>query len=357
MPEKVYFFRVVREDGHARIAAGMEALLLKLDILEKIERKSFVAVKTHFGERENTGYIKSQWLDGIIRRLKERSSRVFFTDTNTLYVGDRSNAVEHLMLARSHGFDLDLLGVPVIMADGLIGRDDDEVLVDYPRVKSAKIASAFLNSEVLLCLSHFTGHVISGFGAALKNLGMGCASRAGKLEQHSDLHPRIDPRICRNCGTCLDYCPTAALEQGEDTVIIRDDKCIGCGECLVVCGFGAVKTRWDGDAARVQEKIAEYAAAVHGLFGRNAGYINVLLQISKDCDCMSKNGSLIAPDIGLLSSADPVALDKASIDLLIGESGMDVIKSATKVDWGIHLRHAASLGMGSLDYVLEEVFI
>lgn len=357
MPEKVFFFPVTREEGPVRIAAGMEALLLKLDILKKIERKSFVAVKTHFGEKDNTGYIKSQWLEGIIRRLKERSSRVFFTDTNTLYTGDRSNAVEHLTLARSHGFDLDFLGIPVIMADGLIGRDDEEILVNYPRVKNAKIASAFMNSDVLICLSHFTGHVISGFGAALKNLGMGCASRAGKLEQHSDLHPRINPKLCRNCGTCLDYCPTAAVEQGKDTVIIRDDKCIGCGECLVVCRYGAVKTRWDGDAARVQEKIAEYAAAVHGLFGKNAGYINVLLQISKDCDCMSKNGSLIAPDIGLLSSADPVALDKASMDLVIAESGRDVIKSATKVDWGIHIRHAVSLGMGGMDYVLETVSV
>jgi uncharacterized Fe-S center protein len=355
MAAKVFFFSVSREDGADRISAGMEALLLRLNILDGIDGKSLVAVKIHFGEKGNTGYIKPRWLKGLDRRIRAVTPRAFLTDTNTLYVGSRSNAAEHLRLAHAHGFEPGILGMPVIIADGLIGRDDDELDVNFPRVKKAKIAGAFLNSDAFLCLSHFTGHVISGFGAALKNLGMGCASRAGKLEQHSDVKPWVNPKICLDCGTCLDYCPTGAMGRGDGAAVILEADCIGCGECLVVCSAGAVKLRWDEDAIRVQEKMAEYAAAVHNLFRDKAGYINVLLQISRDCDCMSKNGSVVAEDIGLLASNDPVALDKASIDLVIRRNGRDVIKSATKIDWRHQLEHAASLGLGNLDYTLEEI--
>lgn len=357
MSAKVYFFPVTREDGEARISEGMDRLLCRLDILEGIDNKSLVAVKIHFGEKGNTGYIKPSWLGKIGRHLSALTPRAFLTDTNTLYVGNRSNAAEHLRLAQTHKFSPEICGMPVIIADGLIGRDDQELEVDFPRVKKAKIASAFFNCDALLCLSHFTGHAISGFGAALKNLGMGCASRAGKLEQHSDVKPRVNPKICRGCFTCLDFCPTGAMEQGEGVAAIRPETCIGCGECLVVCSVGAVKLRWDQDAVRVQEKMAEYATAVHNLFPGRAGYINVLLQITKDCDCMSMNGSVIARDIGLLASTDPVALDKASIDLVIRENSTDVVKSATKIDWCHQVEHGASLGLGTLEYTLEEIIL
>jgi uncharacterized Fe-S center protein len=301
------------------------------------------------------GYIKPAWLISLIKRLKKKTAKVFLTDTNTLYIGSRSNTVEHLQLAAEHGFSIESLGIPVVIADGLIGKESQEIQLNLSRVKAAKIASTFLHTDVLLCLSHFTGHVIAGFGAAIKNLGMGCASRAGKLEQHSDVHPWINPKICKNCSLCLDYCPAGAIEQKEGSAFIIDERCIGCGECLVVCQSGAVKMRWDGDASRVQEKMAEYALAVLKGIKKKAGFINYLVKITKDCDCMSKNGKVIAGDLGIVGSLDPVAVDKASVDLLMEATGKDFLREANDVDWSIQLRHGQEIGLGSMEYELKRI--
>ena len=355
MASPVYFIPASREDDTSVLAAKTKRIFQAIALEKEIDPDSLVAVKIHFGEKGNTGYIKPAWLSGLTDVLKKRSSRVFFTDTNTLYVGNRSNSVDHLALAADHGFHYRSLGVPVIIADGLIGRDDDEIEVGLPRVKTAKIASTFINSDVLLCLNHFTGHIMSGVGAAIKNLGMGCASRAGKLEQHSDVHPFVNSKACRDCGTCLEFCPTGALKPKKDSVFIQDEECIGCGECLVVCPSGAIKLRWDGDAIRCQEKMAEYAYSVWKLFGPRSGFINFLLQITKDCDCMSKDGQVIAEDIGILASRDPVALDKASADIVLSRSKKDVLREANSIDWMPQLSHAVNIGLGQMEYELVEI--
>jgi len=352
MKSKVYFVPASREEDNESLARKTEKIFIHLGLDEKIEKNSFVGIKIHFGEKGNTGYIKPPWLICLINRLKKSKARIFMTDTNTLYIGSRSNSVDHLQLASDHGFSSDAVGIPIIIADGLIGRNSDEVGINLSRVKSAKIGSTFLNTDLLLCLSHFTGHVLTGFGAAIKNLGMGCASRAGKLEQHSDVHPWVNPKICTNCLICLDYCPSDAIEQRDGSAHIIEEKCIGCGECLVVCNVGAVKMRWDGDALRVQEKMAEYALAVVRSIHKSVGFINYLVQITKDCDCMSKEGEVIADDLGILGSLDPVAIDKASADLLIEASGKDIIRAANSVDWSVQLKHGQEIGLGSMDYEL-----
>jgi uncharacterized Fe-S center protein len=355
MTSQVVFIPASGKENHEILAKKTERVFIELGLEASLDKDSFAGIKIHFGEKGNTGYIKPSWLVSLIDSLKKKTDKVFLTDTNTLYIGSRSNAVEHLRLAAEHGFTIENLGIPVVISDGLIGKESQEIQLNLNRVKAAKIASTFFHTDVLLCLSHFTGHVISGFGAAIKNLGMGCASRAGKLEQHSDVHPWINPKVCKNCSVCLEYCPAGAIEQNDGSAFIIDEKCIGCGECLVVCQVGAVKMRWDGDALRVQEKMAEYALGVLKCIKKKAGFINYLVRITKDCDCMSKNGKVIAADLGIIGSLDPVAADKASVDLLLEASGKDFLHEANDVDWSVQLRHGEEIGLGSMNYELKNI--
>jgi uncharacterized Fe-S center protein len=351
----VYFISGSRDDDARILSKKMERLYLALGLDEKIEKDAFVGLKIHFGEKGNTGYIKPAWLEDMVFRIRQRTRRAYFTDTNTLYVGQRSNAVDHLRLAAEHGFSLEKSGLAVHIADGLIGEDDEELKVGLKRIKTAKIAAGILHADWLVCLSHLTGHVQTGVGGAIKNLGMGCASRAGKLDQHAEANPRISAKHCNNCGICLDYCPAGAIIQKNGSAVILGDKCIGCGECLVVCKVGAVKMRWGEDSGRLQEKMAEYAFAVWRHLGGHVGFLNVLFQVTKDCDCMAGNQPALVEDIGMLASLDAVAIDKASIDLVLKHSRRDVFRKGYDVDWSLQLKHGAEIGLGSLEYEWIEI--
>jgi len=355
MKSRVYWTPAHGKEDAASLAQKARKLYLLTGLNEKIEKDDFAALKIHFGEKHNTGYIKPAWLKGVIGEVQKKTSRAFLTDSNTLYVGSRSNSVDHIRLAWQHGFTPDAVGVPIIIADGLIGRDKQESASRPGRVRSAKIASAFLSSDALLCLSHVTGHVQTGIGASIKNMGMGCASRAGKLDQHSVVHPRVSPKKCKNCGLCIDYCPERAIVQAEGHAVIDDTKCIGCGECLVVCKPGAVKMRWDQDAQLLQEKLAEYALAVQQVFKGKAAFMNFLIRVTKDCDCMSKDQPPVVEDIGILASDDVVAIDTATADLVNARGGgEDVFRKGYKVDWSVQLRYGEEIGLGSMDYELIE---
>jgi uncharacterized Fe-S center protein len=355
MKSKVFFIRARRGEPAEEIARKARLLYLALGFNERIEPEDFVALKIHFGEKGNKGHIKPQWITGIIEEVLKRSQRAFLSDSNTLYVGNRSNSVDHIRLAWEHGFTPEVVKVPIIIADGLVGREKTEVKVDGQRIKSSRIASAFLMSEAMVCLTHVTGHVQSGVGAAIKNLGMGCASRAGKLDQHSVVHPRIEAKKCRNCGVCTQYCPAGAIVQLNGHVAIDDEKCIGCGECLVVCKFGAVKMKWDEDSRRLQEKMAEYALAVKNHFGEKICFINFIMQVTKDCDCMAKTQESIVEDIGIAASLDPVAVDRASIDLVKQQAGRDAFRAGYNIDWSVQLSYGEKIGLGRQDYELVEI--
>ncbi len=355
-PAKVFFAPARAEDGPAAISRKTADAYLALGLQDALESEDFLAMKIHFGEKHNTGHIKPHWLVDLAAVLRKKTGKIFLTDSNTLYVGQRSNAVDHLRLAWSHGFRPEILDVPLLIADGLIGGDKREGKGAHSRVAAPKVSAAFLESDALLCLTHVTGHVQTGIGAAIKNLGMGCASRAGKLDQHSVAHPRVAPKACRNCGLCLDYCPADALIQAEGHVLIDDRKCIGCGECIVVCKHGAIKIRWDEDFARIQEKVAEYARHVQAHFGRKIGFLSFLIQITKDCDCMARNQPRIVEDIGILASADPVAIDKATADLVLASGrGKDAFREGYDVDWSAQLRHGEKIGLGKMAYELVRV--
>ncbi len=355
MSSKVYFIPASGEESPKLISEKTDKLFLELGLNDKIEKGYFVGLKIHFGEKGNKGYIKPPWLLSMISSIKKKTSRVFMTDTNTLYIGHRSNSIDHLNLAWGHGFSQAALGIPILIADGLIGRDYGEIEANLFRINSAKIGSAFINSDMLLCLSHFTGHMLTGFGAALKNLGMGCASRAGKLEQHSDVHPRVNADLCTNCSTCINYCPTGALIQKGDSAFILEEKCIGCGECLVVCSVGAIRLSWDEDTRRIQEKMTEYAYCAWKNFEGKIGFINFLINVTRNCDCMAKEEPAVIEDIGILSSLNPVAIDQASVDLIEKRNTKGLSRITHNVDWSIQIKHGERIGLGSTDYELVEV--
>lgn len=355
MRSRVFFIRATRQEDPQLIARKAKAIYLALGLNEKIEAEDFVALKIHFGEKGNTGHIKPRWITGIIDEVLKKSQRAFLSDSNTLYIGSRSNSVDHIRLAWSHGFTPDVVKVPIIIADGLVGREKVEVKMEGSRIKSSRIASAFLDSEAMVCLTHVTGHVQSGVGAAIKNLGMGCASRTGKLDQHSVVHPRVNAKQCRNCSLCLDYCPAGAIVQAQGHVMIDNEKCIGCGECLIICKYGAIKMKWDEDSRRLQEKMAEYALSVKNHFKDKIGFLNFILQVTKDCDCLAKNQPAIVEDIGIVGSLDPVAVDRASIDLVNSTTGQDSFREGYDVDWSVQLAYGEKIGLGTQKYELVEL--
>jgi uncharacterized Fe-S center protein len=352
----VYFAPADGRESPEALSEKAKKAYLATGLNEKIAEGDFAALKIHFGEVGNTGFIKPAWLAGLFWEVRQRTKHAFLTDSNTLYVGNRSNSIDHLRLAWSHGFTPEATGLPVIIADGLIGRDKQEPRSAQARTASSKIASAILDADVLVALTHVTGHVQTGLGAAIKNVGMGCASRAGKLDQHSVTHPRVNPKQCRNCSVCMAFCPEAAIAQAEGHVVIEPAKCVGCGECLVVCKFGAIKMKWDEDSARLQEKMAEYAGRVVGHFKGKAAFVSFLIQVTKDCDCMAKNQKRIVEDAGILASLDPVAIDQATADLLVERGGgADPLRAGYDLDWSAQLAHGQKIGLGSRAYALVEV--
>jgi hypothetical protein len=350
MKSRVYFIPAHSGESPELLSSKAKQVFLRTGFLDRLEPADFAALKIHFGERGNEGYIRPLWLRDTVAAVRTKTPRVFLSDSNTLYVGARSNSVEHIKLAWSHGFRPDVLDIPVIIADGLIGHDAGKSPGNHGRVASGKIAGAFLSSDALLVLTHVTGHVQTGIGGSIKNMGMGCASRAGKLDQHSVAHPRVQAKSCRDCGSCFDHCPSGAIRRTAGHAAIDDAACLGCGECLVVCKHGAIKPRWDEDVRRIQEKVAEYALLVKNHFRSKVVFVNFLLRITKDCDCMAKAEPPIVEDIGILASIDPVAVDQASADLVLERGGRDPFRKGYDIDWSFQMRHGRMIGLGTTEY-------
>lgn len=353
----VYYVKLAKEEDISSVSKKTIKLLKKIPIFDSIKKNDFVGIKTHFGENDNVGFIKSGIIKSVADFLLEKTKRVFVTDTNTLYSGCRSNSVDHVNLAFKHNFDISKIGIPVIIADGLTGRNFTAVQISGKHLQSVKIASDIANCDFLVCLSHMTGHMQTGIGASLKNLGMGCASRAGKLEQHSGALPSVAQNKCIGCGACVKSCPTNAIEISGGRAYISQNKCIGCGECTIVCKTGAIGIKWNESIRNLQEKMAEYALGVTKAIGpERMCYLNFLTHITKDCDCMAKDDPVISDDIGVMASLDPVALDKASVDIILKQNRRDVFKIGyPDIDWSPQLDHAQVIGLGSTNYEIEDI--
>ncbi|MCP4213503.1 MAG: DUF362 domain-containing protein, partial [bacterium] len=325
------------------------------DLFSFVGKKDMVAVKTHFGEVGTHGNVQPEFFGKLSRLLKAKGSHPFLTETSTLYRGARANAVEHTEHAYQRGFTFENTGMPVIIADGLLG--DSEIEVDIPGklYKKVAVASLIAKANALVLVSHFTGHMLTGFGAAIKNLGMGCTSRKAKLIQHSTAKPSIKKNICTGCGDCARWCPHDALSMVDKKAQIKNSKCVGCGECLAVCRFDAVGYNWSETYENLQHKMMEHAMAVAGLHKGKSIYINFLNRITKDCDCLHDSYNKIIPDIGVLVSLDPVAVDVASLHLAEQEAGTDLGKLAFDIPFKGQLQYAKQLGFGTPEYQLIEV--
>lgn len=372
------FFSDLKVSSGKNLLDKLDALLDLTDLKGKIREKDLVAIKLHFGERGNTAFVRPIFLRRVVDQVKRYKGKPFLTDTNTLYIGTRSEAISHLTTAYQNGFVYSVVDAPLLIADGLRGNSAVKVRIDKPLFKAVSIAHAIYMADALISVAHFKGHELSGFGGTLKNLGMGCASREGKLSQHSNISPKVKEKACKGCELCLSWCPSEAIsmlshESGSKSkhsiAFIDSKKCIGCGECILTCPTGAIQIQWNETIPIFQKKIVEYAC---GAVQRKKGkvlYLNFLTQITPACDCNAFSDAPIVSDIGILSSEDPVAIDQASVDLVNGEEGnrSSKLPSAWKsgenkfralypeVDWSIQLTYAEEIGLGTRAYELVKI--
>lgn len=354
MGEKVYFLEVGEEEDQKKIAERLISSLNKFELLSFIKDKDIVAIKTHFGEDKINAFVDPSFLRLFGDLVKERGGNPFMTETSTLYRGNRTNAIDHIRLANEHGFSIQDTGMPVIMADGLFGDEETEVEIPGKIYKKVKVASMLSKIQALLVVTHFTGHMVAGYGGALKNLGMGLSSRKGKMIQHSTSKPSIKKKKCTSCGECIRWCPAEAISIVDGKAWINKDICIGCAECLAVCRFDAVAYNWKESYDKLQQKITEHAMGVVKSTEGRSLFINFLLKISKDCDCMNVFEK-VAPDIGILISKDPVAIDSASIDLVEKISRKKLSELSYDIPYMVQLDHAKDIGFGNTEYELIQV--
>lgn len=335
----------------------------------------FVAIKMHFGELGNLAFLRPNYAKAVADLCKEQGGLPFLTDCNTLYPGSRKNALEHLDCANLNGFNTITTGCQIIIGDGLRGTDEIEVpVVNGEYCKTALIGHAIMDADIFISLSHFKGHESTGFGGALKNIGMGCGSRAGKKEQHSNGKPVINADACRGCKRCLHECANNGLHFDEATrkMQVVTENCVGCGRCVGACNFDAIAFANDAATKELNCRMAEYTKAV--IDGRPGFHISLVMDISPNCDCHPENDAPILPDIGMFCSFDPLALDQACVDACLRQQPLpgsqlydnmhkegffdhhDHFENSTpESEYKTCLAHAEKIGIGSREYELIEM--
>jgi len=357
MDSKVYFIKASVNDGEQVISEKARRLFQAGGFAGCFKENDFTVIKVHVGEDGNNTYIKAPYIKGLVDELVGLKTKPFVTDTSTLYVGQRNNALNHTVLAAEHGFSSAELGIPFIVSDGLFGTTETAIEINGRHNKEVFIANDIVMCQSILSVAHVTGHVAAGLGATLKTLGMGCASKRGKLKQHAALKLSIGSD-CTLCGECLEHCPVDAISLGKTKARIDQAKCIGCAECMAHCRFGAVKCNWGQETEELQENIAEYALGV--LVGKEnkAVFFNFLLSVTEDCDCFdTPNMHTIVDDIGIAASTDPVAVDKAALDMIEKTTGRKLQKllKNKRLNPSFQIEHAERIGLGSNNHELIEI--
>ena len=368
MSSPVYFASLRARDENTSTVAKVKKLFECAGFSSLIKKRDRTAIKLHFGEMGNDSYISPVFVRQVVEKVKECGALPFLTDTNTLYLGSRSNAVDHITTAILHGFDYAVVGAPVIIADGLCGKNMARVTIKGKHFKRVTIAGDIAAADSMVVMTHFKGHIVSGFGGAIKNLAMGCAPPEGKRDQHQ-AHPYTLGERCIGCGKCALVCPKSAIRVIKKKSAINRSLCIGCFECMTVCPEHAIDIDWVTEIPGFVERLVEYASGVvRGKKGR-IGYISFLTRITPDCDCVPWSDAAIVPDIGILASVDPVAIDAASFDLVNSQTGFSDSLLHThykkgqdkfsgtweETDGYRQIRYAEELGIGSSTYKLIRI--
>lgn len=369
MASKVYFTGLRTSVG-GNLLVKLEKMVREAGIEELDFKDKYVAVKIHFGEYGNMAYLRPNYAAVVIRIIQELGGKPFLTDSNTLYTGSRSNAVDHLRTAMVNGFNRIAVGCDAIIADGLLGKDERIVDIGGKYCPEPKIGSAIAQADVVVSLTHFKGHEQSGFGGSLKNLGMGSGSVAGKADMHATAQPRIVSGNCIACGACVDNCAHDAISIESGVAAIDYEKCVGCGQCIAMCSSEAAVPGSVESSEILNYKIAEYAKAV--LNGKPNFHVSFIMNVSPECDCWAHNDAAVVPDIGMAASFDPVALDQACADLVNAAPSLKTSNMLTDKDkdchdhdkfhilhpdtnWQAGLRYAEEIGLGSREYELIEI--
>lgn len=370
---KVYFTDFRTGYNGTPLPLKLKKLIKKAGIESIDMNNKFVAIKIHFGELGNMAYLRPQYAKAVADVVKELGGKPFLTDCNTLYPGSRKNALDHLSCAQENGFNELTIGCHVIIADGLLGTDDVIVPVEGATYcKEAYIGRAVMDADIVISLNHFKGHEATGFGGALKNIGMGCGSRAGKMQQHNSGKPVVNADSCRACKKCAKECGSDAIHFDTGKAVINQDECKGCGRCIGACSFDAISNPNSNANEILGCKIAEYTKAV--VDGRPCFHINIVRDISPNCDCHGENDAPILPDVGMFASFDPVALDQACADACLNSAPLpnsQLGDNLAKPDWHHHhdhfldsnpnirwketLEHAEKLGLGSREYEIVKM--
>ena len=359
MASKVYWADF-RADFRENLQQKLTRLMKTAGMGEIDFDNKYVAIKMHFGEPGNLAFLRPNWAKTVADFVKERGGKPFLTDCNTLYVGGRKNGLDHLDTAMLNGFNPMTTGCQVIIADGIKGNDEVEVPVEGGEyVKNAKIGRAVMDADVFISLTHFKGHESAGFGGALKNIGMGCGSRAGKMEQHNAGKPHVVQKHCVGCKMCTKICAHNAISVQDRKAAIDHSKCVGCGRCIAVCARNAITVNFDESHTNLSRKMSEYAKAV--VDGRPCFHISLVIDVSPNCDCHAENDAAIVPNVGMFASFDPVALDMACVDAvntqpILRGSAADIGDCHDQdhfhcthpdTDWMSCLEHAEKLGLGT----------
>ncbi|HKK99199.1 MAG TPA: DUF362 domain-containing protein [Desulfotignum sp.] len=369
MPSEVYFMDL-SATSRENLPDKLARLINKAGIKKMLGQKNHTAVKIHFGEQGNTAFIRPVFIRKIIETIKKTGASPFLTDANTLYAGTRCNAVSHITTAIENGFAYSSMNnTPIIIADGLFGKSETRVAVNLKNCEQVYIGSEIAQADALVSVAHFKGHELSGFGGTIKNVGMGSASRRGKLDQHSNVSPKIKRKTCIGCGECAAHCPGEAIFLEDKKAYITKEKCIGCAECIVRCPTGSININWNQTIPVFMEKMVEYTSGVLKNKQNKTLFINFITDIAPKCDCLSYTESPIVNNIGVAASLDPVAVDQASVDLVNQQQGLPhtALKTALApgedkfrglypdVDWSYQLAYAQEIGLGTRDYKLVKL--